>query len=76
MKYKIPFEARVTVYVDVEAEDQESAIEEAHQQVYLSGYVGNGGHGKLIGVSDKNMTVEAGDYFKCLEYLIEKIDDN
>lgn len=72
-KYKVPFEVICTVYVDVEAEDINDAIDAAYDEVYLTGYVGNGGSDKLIGVTRENHTIEAGEDFKVIEDLITEI---
>lgn len=71
--YIVPFKVLCNVYVKVEAEDKEEAIEKAYGEVYLSSYAGNGGGDKLIGVSDSYMSVEPGDHFEVLEDIVEEI---
>lgn len=57
-KYKVHLQKIVDVYIEVEAEDKESAIEEAYDYAYLDGYVGNGGTGdKLIGTRESNVSI-------------------
>lgn len=73
-KFKVPFKVQVTVYVDVDADNKEDAIEKAGEEVYLEGYVGNGGKGdKIVGVSDENMTVYPSEDFEPMEDDVEEI---
>ena len=66
MKYRVIGETTVTVYLDVEAESEEEAIEAAYKEVSsLTAYCGNGGMDKLVGVSLSNASVDAGD---CIEW--------
>lgn len=59
MKYKVTIPYAVWVTIEVEAEDKESAIDEAASDIYIQGYCGNGGTDKLIGVTEGS--IEAGD---------------
>jgi len=72
-KFKVPFNVTCTIYVWVEAETKEEAIDLAYDEVYLDQYVGNGGNNKLIGVSDENMSVEPGCDFEVDEESIFEI---
>lgn len=49
-KYIVTGYARVTVEVEVAAENKEEAIEKAYDNVGIDSYCGNGGSNKLIGV--------------------------
>lgn len=51
-KYIVTGYARVTVEVEVAAENKEEAIEKAYDNVCIDSYCGNGGSNKLIGVCD------------------------
>lgn len=73
-KFKVPFKVEVTVYVNVDADNVDDAIEKASEEVYLEGYVGNGGKGdKIIGVSGENMTVYPSEDFEPIEGDVEEI---
>ncbi|MGG7470790.1 hypothetical protein ACVVIH_20560 [Chryseobacterium arthrosphaerae] len=72
-KFRIPYAVTCTVYVEVEAEDKEEAIDKAHQEVGISSYVGNGGVNKMIGVYGQNMSIEPGEEFEVIEDCIEEI---
>lgn len=74
MKYKVPFSVTCYVTVEVEAENKEEAINLADDEVHLSGYCGNGGNDKLIGVYGKNLSVEAGEGFRPLESEIKEVE--
>jgi len=63
-KYKVTFKTSLYVDVIVEADSVDDAISLAEQDVYVSGYCGNGGCDKLVGVSDSNMSVYADDDFE------------
>lgn len=68
-RVEIPY--LVYVIAVVEAEDEDSAIDAAFDEgASLTGYCGNGGSGKLVGVYGENLSVEASD-----EYY-ENISDN
>jgi hypothetical protein len=73
-KFIVPFTVICTVYVTVEAETKEEAIDIATDEVYLSSYVGNGGSDKLIGVSDENHSIEAGEDFEVIDEWVEETD--
>lgn len=60
MKYQVVIPYPVWVKVEVEAGDKEAAIDQAFNEGSLCGYSGNGGYDKLVGVSSKNASVEAG----------------
>lgn len=63
-KFRVYGAITVTVWTDVEAESKEDAIEVADQNWSgLSGYAGNGGTSKLIGVRDTSDGIEASDDF-------------
>lgn len=49
-KYIVTGYARVTVEVEVVAENKKDAIEKAYDNVGIDNYCGNGGVDKLIGV--------------------------
>lgn len=49
-KYIVTGYARVTVEVEVVAENKKDAIEKAYDNVSIDNYCGNGGVDKLIGV--------------------------
>ena len=51
-KYTVTGYANVVVEVTVEAENEEEAIQKAHDNVSIDNYCGNGGVDKLIGVCD------------------------
>ena len=51
-KYIVTGYTRVTVEVEVAAENKEDAIEKAYDNVGIDSYCGNGGSNKLIGVCD------------------------
>lgn len=59
-KFRVSVPYVVWVSVEVDAEDQESAIEASFEEAFLTGYCGNGGTDKLVGVSG-GASVEAGD---------------
>lgn len=57
--YKVHGKAYVDVYVDVEADGAEEAIEVASNEVSeLTSFVGNGGYDKLVGVYGNNQSIE------------------
>jgi hypothetical protein len=62
MKYHVRFSMPVHFTVEVESEDEESAMDEAMQLAWLSGYVGNGGRGdKLVGTTEPNVSLDPGE---------------
>lgn len=63
-KFRVYGAVTVTVWTDVEAETKEDAIEAADNGwAGLSGYAGNGGTSKLIGVCDSSDGIEDSDDF-------------
>jgi hypothetical protein len=56
--YNVTIPYAVFVTVEVEAENEESAIEEGLNDSVINAYCGNGGNDKLIGVSEGS--IEAG----------------
>ncbi len=60
-KFKVEVPFAVFVSVEVEADDEDSAMEEAAQEVSIHGYCGNGGSDKLIGVSGSDESIYACD---------------
>ena len=71
-KYKVEVPYIVYVTAIVEAENKDDAIDAAFDDegVGLTGYCGNGGFGKLVGVYGSNLSVEAWD-----EYYENESDD-
>lgn len=61
MKYRVTIPFACFVSVEVEAENAEAAEEIAFEDAYPSGYAGNGGTDKLIGVRGSNVSIEAGE---------------
>lgn len=63
-KYNVslPIIAWVTV-TDIEADNEEEAIDIALDEGGVTGYCGNGGSDKLIGVYGENIFIEASDEF-------------
>jgi hypothetical protein len=59
--YNVSFSMPVHFNVKVQAEDKESAIEEAMQHASLGSFVGNGGIDKLVGVYDECVSLDPGD---------------
>jgi len=73
-KFLVPFKAFVTVYVEVEAVDEESAVDEAWEIAHISHYSGNGARsGKLIGVSGSGIYIDASDELEPIEDDIEEL---
>jgi len=78
-KYEVRCVMPVFMTIEVEAEDEDDAIEVAWDYMSLSSFAGNGAtHGKLIGTTSSNVTLEAGDYpvedeFHKIE--VEEIDE-
>ena len=61
-KFKIEFSTTVYGTMEVEADDINEAIEKVENEK-LSGYCGNGGTDKLVGVSDDRILLDIGDTF-------------
>jgi len=61
-RYEVRIPYCLWMTVKVEADDQEAAIDAAFDVDYPSHYCGNGGTGdKLVGVSDRDASVEVCD---------------
>lgn len=59
INYKVHGRAYVDVYVEVEADSAEEAIEAASNEVSeLTSFVGNGGYDKLVGVYGDNQSIK------------------
>ena len=56
---------------NIDAESEEDAIDQAVDEMNLSGYAGNGGSSKLVGVSGPNVTIEAGELYESETFEIE-----
>ncbi len=62
MKYRVDMVYALNVTVEIEADDKDDAVELAIDKAYITAYAGNGGSsGKLVGTSDPDVYVEAGD---------------
>lgn len=73
-KFRIPFSVTSTVYVDVEADDQDEAIEIALGKVHLRPVAVVGESIKSIGVSlSGDCSIEPGDDFEVVKYLIQEL---
>ena len=73
-KYNVPFSVVCTLYVQVEAEDVEDAIEKAYDKCYIGSYVWNWGNNKLIWVDDEDVSIEAWETFDVMEDIISEIE--
>ena len=60
-KYRVTVPFACFVSVEIEADNEDDAKDQAEQEVSIGGYAGNGGTGKLIGVSGTGESIEAGD---------------
>lgn len=58
MKYTVTMPIICNVYIEVEAESEEEAIELAHEEYGVSNFCGNGGSDKLIGVYESNHSID------------------
>ena len=76
-KYRIPYKGTLTVYVEVEAENKDEAIEKAEEvDTSISQFCGNGGCDKLIGVYDSDegeISIEGDDWLEISEDDIEEV---
>jgi hypothetical protein len=64
MKFNVYGTVRVQVVVEVEAEDEQHAMEVAQGEFDgLTGYAGNGGMDKLVGTSQRNVSLDVGDFY-------------
>lgn len=61
-EYIVPFSGSYTVYVTVEATDEDEAVELAGELAHVNEYVGNGGFDKLIGVDEDCVSISDGGY--------------
>jgi len=60
MKFRVYGFVPVGITVEVDAEDESEAIDMAYESFGgLHGYAGNGGTGKLIGTSDRNVFLDS-----------------
>ena len=50
-KYRVSVPYIVWVSDDIEADSKEEAIEKSYEEFYVSGYCGNGGTDRLVGVT-------------------------
>jgi len=73
-KYSVPFSVVCTLYVQVEAEDVEDAIEKAYDKCYIQSYVWNWWNDKLIWVDDEDVSIEAWETFDVMEDIISEIE--
>lgn len=60
-KFNVQLSMPVHLNIQVEADDEESAIEEAQEHAWLSSYTGNGGTDKLIGTDEACVSIEPGE---------------
>jgi len=56
--FEVLYTGSFTITIEVEAENEEEAIELAQEDAYVSAYCGNGGCDKLIGVSKAHISIE------------------
>lgn len=59
MKFCVTVPYAVFVTIEVDADSREEAEEQAINEIYVTGYCGNGGTDKLIGVTEGS--IEFGD---------------
>jgi len=57
-KYRVSFPVIVIVTIEIDAEDEDAAIDAAYEEFNINRFVGNGGFDKLIGVSKSNHSIE------------------
>ena len=61
-KYEVPMKVTVFATVTVEAENEDEAIDAAHDKFKMKGYAGNGGRGdKLVGVESDAVSLYPGE---------------
>lgn len=61
-KYEVPMKVTVFATVTVEAENEDDAIDAAHDKFVLQGLVGNGGRGEtMLGVRGCGVSVWPGE---------------
>lgn len=73
-KFRIAFAPVVTVFIEVEAENMEEAVDKATEELYISNYLGNGGYDKLLGVRGDNQSISYGDDYDVVDDLNEEIN--
>ena len=61
MKYRVCIPYAVTVTVEVEADDEQSAVDLATAKSQPRAFAGNGGMDKLIGVTGEGVSIECGE---------------
>lgn len=72
MKWKVYGKTTVSVCVNVEADDEDSAIDAAYDELsHLTSYAGNGGTDKLVGVNNRNCSIEPCDEIEYTEPVKE-----
>lgn len=60
--YRVYGNVNVGVTIEVQADNEEQAIEKADLEFdQLEAYTGNGGHDKIVGTSQDNVSLEVGD---------------
>lgn len=62
MKYRVAIPFIIWASVEVDADSEQEAIEEALNDTSLTTYCGNGGDDKLVGTYC-HASIEVGDYF-------------
>jgi len=60
-KYRVTFPYVCFVAVNVEAENKDDAIDLAEEDAGITGFCGNGGSDKLIGVYGENVSISASE---------------
>ena len=60
-KYRVTVPFACFVSIEIEADNEDEAKEEAEQEACINAYVGNGGSDMLIGVDGDGESIEAGD---------------
>jgi len=72
-KFRVYGVVPVSVCIEVEADDEDSAITAAYEQFDgLTGYCGNGGSDKLVGTTQSEVSIEPQDEF---EFLSAEVSD-
>ena len=62
MKYNVKGKTVVDVYLEVEAESEEEAIETAYDQLNeLTFFTSDGAYGKMVGVREEEATLDLDD---------------
>jgi hypothetical protein len=67
--YKVTLPFIVYVTAEIEADNEEKAIEEATGNLALTNYCGNGGDDRLVGSWNTSNTLEPGDLIDHIDYL-------